>query len=121
MFRLTQWLRRSSPGSRRAARGPCRSRLELERLDDRILLSASTPAVINYQDGAVTHENVVVTGTNGDLYLDYWNGTKWDWVTLGNGVAISFLACVGLIAQEISTERIVHVIEVVERPPRELA
>lgn len=38
------------------------------------------------------------------------------WVTLGNGVAIAVLAFVGLVAQEISTERIVHVIEVVERP-----
>ena len=43
------------------------------------------------------------------------------WVTLGNGVAIAILACVGLVAQEICTERIIHVIEVVERPPRELA
>ena len=43
------------------------------------------------------------------------------WVTLGNGVAIAILASVGLVAQEITTERIVHVIEVVERPPRELA
>jgi peptidoglycan biosynthesis protein MviN/MurJ (putative lipid II flippase) len=43
------------------------------------------------------------------------------WVTLGNGVAIAVLACVGLVAQEMCTERIIHVIEVVERPPRELA
>jgi hypothetical protein len=43
------------------------------------------------------------------------------WVTLGNGVAIAVLACVGLVAQEMTTERIIHVIEVVERPPRELA
>ena len=43
------------------------------------------------------------------------------WVTLGNGVAIAILAFVGLVAQEITTERIIHVIEVVERPPRELA
>lgn len=42
------------------------------------------------------------------------------WVTLGNGVAIAILACVGLVAQEITTERIIHVLEVVERPPPEL-
>ena len=42
------------------------------------------------------------------------------WVTLANGVAIAVLACVGLVAQEICTERVIHVIEVVERPPSEL-
>jgi hypothetical protein len=43
------------------------------------------------------------------------------WLTLANGLVIAILACAGLIAQELSTERVVHVIEVVERPPRELA
>lgn len=38
------------------------------------------------------------------------------WLTLANGLLIAFLACGGLIAHEISTERVVHVIEVVERP-----
>jgi len=42
------------------------------------------------------------------------------WVTLGNGVAIAILAFIGLVAQEITTERVIHVIEVVERPPSEL-
>ena len=83
MFRLNQWLRRSSRGSRRAARGRCPARLQVERLDDRILLSA--PAVINYQVGSVTHENAFVTGNDGNLYLDYWNGAKWTWQNLGNG------------------------------------
>ncbi|HTU86945.1 MAG TPA: hypothetical protein VMF57_15320 [Solirubrobacteraceae bacterium] len=41
------------------------------------------------------------------------------WVTLANGLAIAALACAGLIAHEICTERVVHVLEVVERPPRE--
>jgi hypothetical protein len=43
------------------------------------------------------------------------------WLTLANGLVIAMLACAGLVAHEICTERVVHVIEVVERPPRELA
>ena len=43
------------------------------------------------------------------------------WLTLANGLVIAILACAGLIAQELSTERVVHVIEVVERPPHESA
>jgi len=42
------------------------------------------------------------------------------WLTLANGLVIALLACIGLIAQELSTERVVHVIEVVERPRREI-
>jgi hypothetical protein len=38
------------------------------------------------------------------------------WLTLANGLLIAALACTGLVAHEISTERVVHVIEVVERP-----
>jgi hypothetical protein len=38
------------------------------------------------------------------------------WLTLANGLVIAILACAGLIAQELSTERVVYVIEVVERP-----
>ena len=43
------------------------------------------------------------------------------WLTLANGLVIAALACAGLVAHEVCTERVVHVIEVVERPPRELA
>lgn len=43
------------------------------------------------------------------------------WVTLANGLAIAALACAGLIAHEVCTERVIHVLEVVERPPREPA
>jgi hypothetical protein len=43
-----------------------------------------TPAVINYP-GNPTHENVFVPGSDGNLYLDYWNGNSWHWVGLGNG------------------------------------
>jgi hypothetical protein len=43
------------------------------------------------------------------------------WLTLANGLLIAALACAGLVAHEICTERVVHVIEVVERPPREPA
>lgn len=38
------------------------------------------------------------------------------WLTLANGLVIAALACVGLIAHEICTERVVHIVEVVERP-----
>jgi hypothetical protein len=37
------------------------------------------------------------------------------WLTLANGLLIAVFACAGLVAHEICTERIVHVIEVVER------
>ena len=40
------------------------------------------------------------------------------WLTLANGLLIAALACAGLIAHEICTERVVHVVEVVERPGR---
>jgi hypothetical protein len=43
------------------------------------------------------------------------------WLTLANGLLIATLACAGLVAHEVCTERVVHVIEVVERPPHELA
>lgn len=43
------------------------------------------------------------------------------WLSLANGLLIATLACAGLVAHEICTERVVHVIEVVERPPHELA
>jgi disulfide bond formation protein DsbB len=39
------------------------------------------------------------------------------WLTLANGLIIALLACTGLVAQELCTERVVHVIEVVVRPP----
>lgn len=41
------------------------------------------------------------------------------WLTLANGLLIAALACAGLVAHEVCTERVVHVIEVVERPPHE--
>jgi hypothetical protein len=43
------------------------------------------------------------------------------WLTLANGVVVATLACAGLVAHEIYSERVVHMLEVVERPPRELA
>jgi peptidoglycan biosynthesis protein MviN/MurJ (putative lipid II flippase) len=43
------------------------------------------------------------------------------WLTLANGLVIAALACAGLVAHEVCTERVEHVIEVVERPPRGLA
>ncbi len=43
------------------------------------------------------------------------------WLTLANGLLIATLACTGLIAYVMSTEQVIHVLEVVERPPREVA
>jgi hypothetical protein len=40
------------------------------------------------------------------------------WLTFANGLLIAAFACAGLVAHEVCTERVVHVIEVVERPPR---
>jgi hypothetical protein len=42
------------------------------------------------------------------------------WVTLANGLVTAVLACAGLVAHEISSERVVYVLEVVERPHRDL-
>lgn len=41
------------------------------------------------------------------------------WLTLANGLLIATLACAGLVAYVMSTERVIHVIEVVERPHHE--
>ena len=39
------------------------------------------------------------------------------WLTLANGLIIAVLACAGLVTHELSSERVVHVLEIVERPP----
>jgi hypothetical protein len=41
------------------------------------------------------------------------------WLTLANGLLIAALGCAGLVAHEVSSERVVHILEVVERPPSE--
>lgn len=38
------------------------------------------------------------------------------WLTLANGLAVATLAAAGLIAHELCTERIVHVLQVVDSP-----
>ena len=38
------------------------------------------------------------------------------WLTLANGLLIAALAFAGLVAHEICSERVVHILEVVERP-----
>jgi hypothetical protein len=38
------------------------------------------------------------------------------WLTLANGLVIAALACAGLVAHEICSERVVHILEIVERP-----
>jgi hypothetical protein len=40
------------------------------------------------------------------------------WLTLANGVIVAALACVGLVVHETTSERVVYVLEVVERPER---
>ena len=40
------------------------------------------------------------------------------WLTLANGVLVSTLACAGLIAHELCSERVVHFLQVAERPSR---
>jgi hypothetical protein len=37
------------------------------------------------------------------------------WLTLANGLVLGGLGCTGLIVHEVTTERVVHVLEVVER------
>lgn len=38
------------------------------------------------------------------------------WLSFGNGVLAAVLAFIGLVVHEITTERVIHVLEVVERP-----
>jgi hypothetical protein len=40
------------------------------------------------------------------------------WLTLANGVLVATLGCAGLIAHELCTERVVHFLQVTERPNR---
>jgi hypothetical protein len=50
-----------------------------------VLLTESSPAVINYQqNGGTLHENVFAIGTDGNLYVDSWNGSKWKWSDFGD-------------------------------------
>jgi hypothetical protein len=37
------------------------------------------------------------------------------WLTLANGLVVAVLACTGLVANELSTERIIHVLDVIDR------
>jgi hypothetical protein len=37
------------------------------------------------------------------------------WLTLANGIIVGALACAGLVAHEVSSERVVHCLEIVER------
>ena len=41
------------------------------------------------------------------------------WLTLANGLVILVLGCIGLVTHEVSTERVVHLLEVVERRDRD--
>jgi hypothetical protein len=41
--------------------------------------------VINNQSGSTVHEHVFVSGSDGNLYNDFWNGTSWAWGTAGDG------------------------------------
>jgi uncharacterized protein YfiM (DUF2279 family) len=47
---------------------------------------AGTPAAINYPGGGGTlNENVYVLGSDGQLYLDYYDAGSWNWINLGTG------------------------------------
>jgi hypothetical protein len=41
------------------------------------------------------------------------------WLTFANGLLAGTLACTGLIVHENTTERVIHVLEIVERPERQ--
>jgi hypothetical protein len=41
------------------------------------------------------------------------------WLTLANGLVIAVLSAAGLVVHEVATERVVHVLEVVQRPEHE--
>ncbi|MFN8205014.1 MAG: hypothetical protein U0S48_20855 [Solirubrobacteraceae bacterium] len=41
------------------------------------------------------------------------------WLTLANGCLVATLACAGLIVHEARSERVIHVLEVVQRPERD--
>jgi hypothetical protein len=58
---------------------------------------AGTPAVSNFpsSDGTL-HENVYVLGSDGNLYLDVYDGGSWSWVNLGNG-GVSLSSTLGVI------------------------
>lgn len=38
------------------------------------------------------------------------------WLTLANGLVVAVIGCAGLVAHEISSERVVYCLEIVERP-----
>jgi hypothetical protein len=38
------------------------------------------------------------------------------WLTLANGLLVGAFGCAGLVAHELSSERVVHFLEVIERP-----
>jgi hypothetical protein len=38
------------------------------------------------------------------------------WLTLANGLVVAAVACAGLIAHELCTERVVHVLQIVDAP-----
>ncbi|HEX4107754.1 MAG TPA: hypothetical protein VHX88_06440 [Solirubrobacteraceae bacterium] len=45
-----------------------------------------------------------------------FGATPMKWLTLANGLLLDVLGCVGLVAHELCSERVVHCLEVVERP-----
>jgi len=40
------------------------------------------------------------------------------WLTLANGLLVATLGCAGLVAHELCSERVVHFLQVAERPDR---
>ena len=82
LSKLTKALDLNWKTSRRSARGRRLSCFEVERLDERVLLSV---AAINYpMSSGPVHENTFMT-CQGKLHLDYWDGASWRGVDLQNG------------------------------------
>jgi hypothetical protein len=64
---------------------PPRYRPELQPLEDRLVLSLSRPAVINYPTDSGPYENAFVTMDDGNLYYRFFDGSNWqNWVPLGH-------------------------------------
>jgi hypothetical protein len=50
----------------------------------------STPSVITSVENGVQQINMFVTGDDGHLYTDWWDGTRWQWSDQGNPLGTSF-------------------------------
>jgi hypothetical protein len=83
LLQIRKTLRGGTTSSRLGTRKPRAAqtarpfRPSLEALDERVLLSASAPAAVTYNNQL----HVFQAGSNGDVYDHYWNG-QWNWQQL---------------------------------------